>query len=77
MIWCRQHVQSAVQIKTSEHEQDQKTNRGLDKGPLWFRIRRELQAAQRKLGWQLGGQTQVLKQGGHVGFIPCADDLQV
>ena len=77
MIWSRQQNDSAEQVKTSEREGDRQTNLRLDKGPMWFRLRRELLALRRKLGWKLGGQTRLLRQGGFVGYIPCADDLQV
>ncbi|NVO55020.1 glycosyltransferase family 25 protein [Rhodobacteraceae bacterium B1Z28] len=77
MIWSRQQEQAVDLVKTSERTQDEQTNSGLDKGPLWFRVRRELHAARRKLGWRMGAQNRLLEQGGFVGLIPCADDLQV
>ncbi len=77
MIWSKHQDQNVTQVKTSERTQDETTNSGLDKGPLWFRARRELYAVRRKLGWRLGGQDRLLKRGGYVGFIPCADDLRV
>lgn len=77
MIWSKQQDHSLEQVKTSEREGDTSTNSGLDKGPFWFRIKRELRAAKRKLGWRLGGQDRLLREGGFVGFIPCADDLKV
>lgn len=77
MIWSKQQEQTVEAVKISERSQDRKINSGLDKGPLWFRIRRELQAARRKLYWRMGGQTRLLEQGGFVGFIPCANDLSV
>lgn len=64
-------------IKTSEREQDVRINSGLDKGPTWFRVARELKAAGRKLYWRAGGQSRLLKRGGYVGLVPCADDLEV
>ncbi|KUJ86118.1 hypothetical protein AVO45_03905 [Ruegeria marisrubri] len=64
-------------LKTSERTQASAINSGLDKGPLWFRLRRELLAARRKLEWRLGGEKKLLEQGGFVGHIPCADDLDV
>ncbi|WP_170788594.1 glycosyltransferase family 25 protein [Ruegeria lacuscaerulensis] len=77
MIWSKQQAEIVDEVKVSERSQDQKTNSGLDKGPTWFRLRRELLAAGRKLRWRMGVQTRLLKQGGYVGFIPCADDLSV
>jgi GR25 family glycosyltransferase involved in LPS biosynthesis len=77
MIWSKQQEQTAETVKVSERSQDQKTNRGLDKGPLWFRIRREVLAAGRKLYWRAGAQRRLLDSGGFVGFIPCTDDLSV
>ncbi len=77
MIWSKQQDQTAETVKVSERSQDHKTNSGLDKGPLWFRARRELQAAGRKLYWRAGAQRRLLADGGYVGFIPCADDLSV
>jgi len=77
MIWSKQQDQTVETVKVSERSQDKMTNSGLDKGPLWFRLRRELQAAGRKLFWKAGGQTRLLGQGGYVGFIPCIDDLSV
>nr|WP_302478423.1 glycosyltransferase family 25 protein [Ruegeria atlantica] len=77
MMWSKQQEQTAEPVKVSERSQDQKTNSGLDKGPLGFRIRRELQAARRKLYWRAGGQDRLLAQGGFAGFIPCAEDLNV
>ncbi len=76
MIWSKQQ-QDLKQVKTSEREGDQSTNTGLDKGPFWFRARRELFAAKRKLGWRFGGQKKLLDQGGFVGFIPTDTDLLV
>ncbi|SHE71007.1 Glycosyltransferase involved in LPS biosynthesis, GR25 family [Ruegeria intermedia] len=64
-------------IKTSEREQDVRINSGLDKGPTWFRVARELKAAGRKLYWRAGGQSRLLRRGGYVGLVPCADDLEV
>ncbi len=77
MIWSKQQDHSLEQVKTSEREGDKSTNSGLDKGPLWFRAGRELHAAKRKLGWRFGGQDRLLRNGGFVGFIPCAEDLKV
>lgn len=77
MIWSKQQDQTVEEVKVSERSQDVKTNSELDKGPLWFRLRRELQATGRKLYWRFGGQTRLLEQGGYVGFIPCTDDLSV
>ncbi|WP_158541279.1 glycosyltransferase family 25 protein [Ruegeria sp. A3M17] len=77
MIWSKQQDHTVEEVKVSERSQDQKTNSGLDKGPLWVRLRRELIAARRKLYWRMGGQTRLLEQGGYVGFIPCSDDLSV
>ena len=77
MIWSKQQDNTVDEVKLSERSQDQKTNSGLDKGPTWFRVRRELKATGRKLWWRLGGQSRLLRQGGYVGFIPCADDLKV
>ncbi|CUH41312.1 glycosyltransferase family 25 protein [Ruegeria atlantica] len=77
MIWSKQQGHTVEEVKVSERSQNQKTNCGLEKGPLWFRLRRELVAARRKLYWRVGGQTRLLEQGGYVGFIPCADDLSV
>ncbi len=77
MIWSKQQDQTVESVKVSERSQDRKTNSGLDKGPLWFRVRRELQAAGRKLFWRAGGQARLLQQGGYVGYIPCEDDLTV
>lgn len=64
-------------LKTSERTQAAAINSGLDKGPLWFRLRRELFAARRKMAWRLGGEKKLLEQGGFVGHIPCAEDLDV
>lgn len=77
VIWSKQQDQTAEPVKISERSQDQKTNSGLDKGPMWFRVRRELRAARRKLYWRAGGEARLKAQGGFVGFIPCADDLGV
>ncbi|WP_170760262.1 glycosyltransferase family 25 protein [Ruegeria lacuscaerulensis] len=77
MVWSKQQDQISEPVKVSERSQDKKTNSGLDKGPLWFRARRELQAACRKLYWRAGGQARLLEQGGYAGFIPCTDDLSV
>ncbi|WP_171121252.1 MULTISPECIES: glycosyltransferase family 25 protein [unclassified Ruegeria] len=77
MIWSKQQDQTDEEVKVSERSIDTKTNTGLDKGPSWFRIRRELRAAQRKLYWRVGGEKRLLEQGGYVGFIPCAKDLKV
>ncbi|WP_170412650.1 glycosyltransferase family 25 protein [Ruegeria atlantica] len=77
MIWSKQQDHTFEEVKVSERSQDQKTNSGLDKGPFWFRLRRELMAARRKLYWRNGGQTRLLKHGGYVGFIPVTDDLSV
>ncbi|CUJ93426.1 Glycosyltransferase family 25 (LPS biosynthesis protein) [Ruegeria denitrificans] len=77
VMWSKQQEQTAEPVKVSERSQDQKTNSGLDKGPLWFRIRRELRAARRKLYWRTGGQGRLLAQGGFAGYIPSADDLNV
>lgn len=80
---CVQKVLSKQQegvvdlVKSGERETDVATNTGLDKGPLWFRARRELQSAQQKLRWRIGGQARLLEQGGYIGYVPCADDLQV
>lgn len=77
VIWSKQQDQTAEPVKISERSQDQKTNSGLDKGPMWFRIRRELRAARRKLYWRAGGESRLKAQSGFIGFIPCADDLGV
>ena len=77
VIWSKQQDQTAEPVRISERSQDQKTNSGLDKGPMWFRVRRELRAARRKLYWRAGGEARLKAQGGFVGFIPCADDLGV
>ncbi len=77
MIWSKQQDATVETVKVSERSQDMKINSGLDKGPLWFRVRREILAARRKLSWRMGGQVRLLEQGGYVGFIPCADDLSV
>ncbi|WP_171129183.1 glycosyltransferase family 25 protein [Ruegeria sp. HKCCA6707] len=77
MIWSASQTEVEAPVAASERTQDIKTNSGLDKGPAWFRVRRELRAATRKLYWRLGAQTRLLDQGGYVGYIPCADDLKV
>lgn len=77
MIWSSRQDQIDDPVKSSERTQDAATNSGLDKGPMWFRVRRELQAATRKLYWRAGGQARLLRLGGYVGFVPCADDLKV
>lgn len=77
MIWSKQQGQTVETVKVSERSQDKTTNSGLDKGPLWFRVRRELQAAGRKLRWRMGRQKRLLRQGGYAGFISTADDLKV
>ncbi|SMO44912.1 glycosyltransferase family 25 protein [Ruegeria faecimaris] len=77
MIWSKQQDQAEDSVKVSERSQNRKTNSGLEKGPLWFRIRRELQAAKRKLYWRQRGEARLLESGGYVGFIPCAEDLRV
>ncbi len=77
MIWSQQQGQTDEDVKVSERSQDTKTNTGLDKGPKWFRVRRELRAARRKLFWRMGGEKRLREQGGYIGFIPCADDLSV
>ncbi|MBO9445263.1 glycosyltransferase family 25 protein [Ruegeria sp. R14_0] len=77
MIWSKQQDHTVEEVKVSERSQDRNINSGLDKGPTWFRIRRELLATRRKLYWRMGGQARLLQSGGFVGFIPCADDLQV
>lgn len=77
MIWSDQQDQIEEPIKSSERTQSVATNSGLDKGPLWFRIRRELYSASRKLKWKLGGQSRLVRSGGLVGFIPCSEDLSV
>lgn len=75
MMWARNQGTADHLVKTSERTQDKSINSGLDKGPVWFRLRRELQAASRKLKWRLGGQSRLLRQGGFVGLIPSAEDL--
>ncbi len=75
MMWARNQGTADHLVKTSERTQDKSINSGLDKGPVWFRLRRELQAVSRKLKWRLGGQSRLLRQGGFVGLIPCAEDL--
>ena len=77
MIWSGRQDQIDEPVKSSERTQNAATNSGLDKGPLWFRLRREIQSAGRKLSWKIGGQAHVLRHGGLVGFIPCAEDLTV
>ncbi|WP_170339460.1 glycosyltransferase family 25 protein [Ruegeria arenilitoris] len=77
MIWSGRQEQIDEPVKSSERTQSAATNSGLDKGPTWFRLRRELQSAGRKLKWKLGGQARLLQRGGMVDFIPCADDLIV
>lgn len=77
MVLSKQQDGAVDLVKNSERTQDEDTKNDLDKGPLWFRIRRELQSVKRKLHWRFGGQTRLLDEGGYVGFIPCADDLQV
>jgi GR25 family glycosyltransferase involved in LPS biosynthesis len=77
VIWSKRQEQTQEDVKVSERSRDRKTNSGLDKGPTWFRLRRELLAAKRKLYWRMGGQKRLIRQGGFVGFIPCAGDLNV
>ncbi|WP_170419122.1 glycosyltransferase family 25 protein [Ruegeria arenilitoris] len=78
---CVQAVLSQLEavstIKCSERLLDKSINSGLDKGPFWFRVRRELKAGQRKLYWRAGGEARLLRRGGYVGFVPCSDDLKV
>lgn len=76
MIWSGTPHQDPGQVATSEREGDATTNMGLDKGPLWFRVRREIRAACRKLIWKTGAQARLLRDGGFVGHIPFAEDLR-
>ncbi len=77
MIWSNSVNNAQDPVRQSERTQDARINSGLDKGPKWFRARRELQAAGRKLYWYAGGQARLVRRGGYVGFVPCADDLRV
>ncbi len=77
VIWSKSQENSGASVKTSERTQDKTINSGLDKGPLWFRARRELIAAGRKLRWRSGGEAGLLRQGGFSGFVPVAADLNV
>ncbi|TMV08676.1 glycosyltransferase family 25 protein [Ruegeria sediminis] len=76
-VWHKDPGDAPEVLKTSERTQAPEINCGLDKGPLWFRLRRELLAARRKLHWRFGGEARLLEQGGFVGHIPCAEDLDV
>ncbi|EEX11032.1 putative glycosyl transferase [Ruegeria lacuscaerulensis ITI-1157] len=77
MIWSGSGGKVDEPVKESERTKDVRINSGLDKGPMWFRLRRELQAAGLKFYWRAGGQARLLRHGGYVGFVPCADDLKV
>lgn len=77
MIWSGSSGNVEEPVKQSERTKDVRINSGLDKGPMWFRLRRELQAAGHKFYWRTGGQARLLQHGGYVGFVPCANDLEV
>ncbi|MBC6443759.1 MAG: glycosyltransferase family 25 protein [Rhodobacteraceae bacterium] len=45
-----------------------------DKGPLWFRVRREFYTGCRKLYW-LGARASLSRRGGFIGVVPCVEGL--
>jgi hypothetical protein len=65
----------AAVLTKSERTVDPNANRKPDKGPVWFRLRKEARNGMRKLKWRLWGHRKVLASGGFLGKVPLADDL--
>ena len=47
-----------------------------DKGPIWFRLLREGRLGLKRIGYFLGGDFRLKKEGGLVGVVPLAEDLK-
>ena len=47
-----------------------------DKGPLWFRLQREARLGLQRASHLLGGDLRLKREGGVVGIVPLAADLQ-
>ena len=77
LVWSKSPSNLDAVVKSSERESDPTINSNLDKGPPWFRLRRELYGAGEKLRRKVGGDARLKKGGGFIGFIPGADDLSV
>ena len=60
----------------NERESDPSINAVTDKGPLGFRLRKEFRRFARKNHWRFGGDARLIRQGGYIGHIPLAPDLQ-
>ena len=64
------------EITNSEREKSPKNNhKNLSKGPMWFRIRKELKRIQNKLLWNIKGKKKLLRQGGYHGLTPISRNL--
>jgi len=60
----------------SERTSDPVINDQPQKGPLSFRIRKELGRVARKFHWRFGGDARLIREGGFIGNISLAPDLQ-
>lgn len=47
-----------------------------DKGPLWFRLRREARLGLKRIPQLLGGDRKLRQEGGWIGMVPLAFDLK-
>lgn len=62
-------------VDKSERTSDTRINAGASRGPLRYRLSKEVKRSLRKLRWAMGGDTSRLASGGLIGFPPLADDL--
>lgn len=68
--------QAHVSLNTSERELDPVINEpDLPRGPIGFRLRKELRRLKRRMLWKFGGKSALLREGGYFGLIPMVDDL--
>lgn len=63
-------------VSKSERTSDPAINEKPNKGPVWFRLKKELIRAARKIYRRFFGDASLLWRGGYIGLIPLASDLQ-
>lgn len=67
--------QLPTEVSKSIRTQSSTDKKPLDKGPLAYRVYKELRRLRRKVSRKLGGDGKLLRQHGHIGFPPQAPDL--
>lgn len=69
--------QAHVSLNASERELDPIINEvGLPRGPIAFRLRKEMRRLKRRILWKFMGKAALLRKGGWHGQIPMAEDMK-